>query len=48
LPYITYTTGALENTAPDGSGIREHACRILEGGSDAFRKREQRYALPGK
>lgn len=48
LPYITYTMGALENTAPDGSGIREQACRILEGGSDAFRKREQRYALPGK
>ena len=45
LPYITYNAGALENTAPDGSGIREQVCRILEGGSDAFRKRERRYSL---
>jgi energy-coupling factor transporter ATP-binding protein EcfA2 len=45
LPYITYKTGALENTAPPDKGIREQACRILEGGSDAFRRREQRYAL---
>ena len=27
-------------------GIRQQVCRILEGGSDAFRKRERRYALP--
>ena len=40
LPYITYTSGALENPA-----IREQVCRILEGGSTAFRKREKRYAL---
>jgi ABC-type cobalamin/Fe3+-siderophores transport system ATPase subunit len=45
LPYITYNAGALENTAPDGSGICEQVCRILEGGSDAFRKRERRYSL---
>lgn len=46
LPHITYVSGSLENTAADGSGIRQQACRILEGGSDAFRKRELRYSLP--
>jgi DNA repair exonuclease SbcCD ATPase subunit len=45
LPHITYVSGALENTASDGTGIREHVCRILEGGSDAFRRRERRYSL---
>lgn len=45
LPHIIYASGALENTASDGTGIREQVCRILEGGSDAFRKRERRYAL---
>lgn len=46
-PHITYKSGALENTSADGQGIREHVCRILEGGSDAFRKRERRYSLAG-
>lgn len=46
LPHIKYTTGALENANADGSGIREQVCRILEGGADAFLKRERRYALP--
>jgi hypothetical protein len=46
LPHISYVSGALENTAADGSGIRQQACRILEGGSDAFRKRELRYSQP--
>lgn len=45
LPYISYVSGALENTAHDGTGIREQTCRILEGGTDAFRKRELRYSL---
>ena len=45
LPHITYQTGALENSAADGSGIRERACRILEGGDTAFLKRENRYAI---
>ena len=45
LPHITYQSGALENSAPEDQGIRQQVCRILEGGSDAFRKREQRYAL---
>jgi energy-coupling factor transporter ATP-binding protein EcfA2 len=26
-------------------GVREHVCDILEGGEEAFRKREQRYGL---
>lgn len=46
LPHITYQCGSLENNAPEGSGISHQVCRILEGGSDAFRKRELRYSLP--
>jgi hypothetical protein len=46
LPHIVYRAGALENTREDGTGIREQVCRILEGGTDAFRKRERRYSLP--
>ena len=46
FPHITYQSGALENNVPHDQGIRHHVCRVLEGGSDAFRKREQRYALP--
>ena len=45
LPHITYQSGALENNTPEGRGIRQQVCRILEGGSDAFLKRERRYAL---
>jgi hypothetical protein len=44
LPHITYATGALENDRP-GEGMRQRACRILEGGKDAFLKRESRYAI---
>ena len=44
-PHITYQSGSLENDLPDDHGIRQNVCRILEGGSDAFRKRERRYAL---
>ena len=39
LPHIVYSTGALEDTREDGTGIREQVCRILEGGTDALRKR---------
>ena len=46
LPHIAYQSGSLENNVPRGQSIRHHVCRILEGGSDAFRKRERRYALP--
>ncbi len=40
FPHISYSSGSLEN--PD---IRTIVCRILEGGSTAFRKREKRYSL---
>lgn len=48
-----YVNGALENTfineTADGilykKGIREHVCEILEGGTDAFKKREEKYHL---
>lgn len=46
LPCIGYESGSLENSSSDGLGIREHTCRILEGGTNAFRKRELRYSLP--
>ena len=46
LPHITYRAGPLEHNDPENQGIRQQVCRILEGGSDAFRQREQRYALP--
>jgi energy-coupling factor transporter ATP-binding protein EcfA2 len=47
-PRIRYRSGALENTVmPDGSsGIRQDVCRTLEGGTEAFRRREQKYSLP--
>ncbi len=51
-----YCTGALENTLQrdfhsevtdilDSQGIREHVCEILEGGMEAFQKREQKYSI---
>lgn len=45
LPHITYHSGSLENITPEDRGIRQQVCRILEGGSDAFLKRERRYSL---
>ena len=45
LPHIAYHSGALENDRPPGRSIRHDVCRILEGGSDAFRRRERRYGL---
>ncbi len=44
-PRIAYVSGAIENTAPT-TGIRQDVCKILEGGTEAFQKREQKYALP--
>lgn len=51
-----YVSGALENTfeleATEESsilfrkGIRQHVCEILEGGKEAFQKREQKYSFP--
>ncbi len=49
-----YISGSLENTISKNSetdivlksqGIREHACEILEGGTEAFKKRENKYAI---
>ncbi|MDR0820712.1 MAG: PHP domain-containing protein [Endomicrobium sp.] len=49
-----YVNGSLENTFDDKSnekgilykkGIREHVCEILEGGVDAFKKREKKYRV---
>jgi len=40
---ISYTTGGLEDI-----NIRELVCDILEGGDNAFMKREQRYCLKNK
>lgn len=47
LPHITYASGSLENSVKNGHGVRQQVCRILEGGSIAFLKREKRYALDG-
>ena len=51
-----YVSGSLENTfevEPTkeaailySKGIREHSCEILEGGKEAFQKREQKYDFP--
>lgn len=49
-----YITGSLENTKQKDStvdivlhsqGAREHVCEILEGGTEAFKKRENKYAI---
>ncbi len=44
-PRIAYRAGALEETMEDPPGVREQVCAILEGGSEAFRKREEKYSL---
>jgi hypothetical protein len=46
-----YVTGSLENSGEDESakgilyqkGVRQHVCEILEGGKEAFQKRENKY-----
>jgi len=48
-----YVSGALENTFINSVasgilykyGIREHVCDILEGGKEAFKKREHKYGI---
>jgi ABC-type cobalamin/Fe3+-siderophores transport system ATPase subunit len=48
LPTISYSCGSLESVAAEGplSGtIREAVCRIMEGGKDAFKMRENRYGF---
>lgn len=50
---IFYVSGSLENTFKDNSaeivlkrqGIREHVCETLEGGEEAFEKREKKYGF---
>jgi hypothetical protein len=48
-PKLLYRSGPLEDTNPEAAikGIREEVCKILEGGSEAFQRRAQRYALSG-
>ena len=52
---FAYVSGSLENSIPkdascstvlEAQGIREHVCEILEGGEDAFKKRESKYGFP--
>ena len=40
LPRMTYEAGGLED--PE---TRKQVCLLLEGGEDAFKKRELRYAI---
>jgi hypothetical protein len=49
-----YTNGSLEETKPktedkirflDSMGIREHIAEIVEGGKEAFKKREEKYGF---
>lgn len=49
-----YISGSLENTKAknhqsqcilQSQGIREHVCEILEGGTEAFKKRENKYGI---
>lgn len=51
---FSYVSGALEASWPhdnscatvlEAQGIREHVCEILEGGEEAFQKRESKYGL---
>jgi hypothetical protein len=44
-PKISYRCGALEETVEDPPGVREQVCAILEGGTEAFQKRELKYSL---
>jgi predicted ATPase len=50
-----YVTGSLEFTKEKdddigitlfSQGIREHVCEILEGGNEAFKRREKKYGIP--
>jgi ABC-type cobalamin/Fe3+-siderophores transport system ATPase subunit len=44
-PKIGYRSGALEETSIDPQGIRQKVCAILEGGTEAFQRREQKYSF---
>ena len=45
LPRIAYRSGALEESRKNPPGIREQVCAILEGGTEAFQRREEKYSL---
>lgn len=53
---FAYISGPIENRFDkretditlESQGIREHICEILEGGIEAFRKREKRYFIENK
>ena len=38
---VSYISGSIEEPA-----IREHALRVLEGGAEAFRRRQEKYRIP--
>ena len=52
---FNYATGSLENTKKkkkgknrdtlSSQGIREHCCEILDGGEEAFQKRQSKYNI---
>jgi len=51
---FAYLTGSLEYSRPkdptakfvlESAGIREHACKILDGGAKAFQKRKKKYRI---
>ena len=50
---FNYMSGSLENTkfrdesenVLNSQGIKEHVCDILEGGNEAFKKRERKYQI---
>jgi len=44
-PKIAYKSGAIEDSRKLPPGIREEVCAILEGGTEAFRRRELKYSL---
>lgn len=49
LPHVTYQAGALEGLLEwekSQSPVSDEVCRILEGGREAFAKREQKYRIP--
>jgi hypothetical protein len=47
IPELSYYGGALEDATGETS-TRQTVCRILEGGAEAFKTRETRYAIPGR
>jgi hypothetical protein len=44
-PKILYRGGALEESSTSPPGVRELVCAILEGGTEAFLRREQKYSF---